>query len=317
MIDMNPGATPVDFAYRVHTEVGHKCRGAKVNSRVVPLNTVLKSGDQVEIIVGDEVEPRREWLHEHLGYVTTARAKAKIHSWFGHREKQKNIDEGKKVLLDELSHLGIEKLDFIELIEKVEFETTNDLFYAVALGEVNVVDLAEIAAEIVEFDVQGSQLKLGLEDSNAASKELVVAGLGGLDYVISDCCRPVPGDSIVGVIDDDNMVHVHLQDCLQALKADVYGRIMRLDWKKEVNATFPVSIEVRAYDRSGLLYDITGIFMNESTNVVSIHTVSGESRNQVTLKMQIEVDKLTQLLRILEMIEQLPNVMTARRSLSP
>jgi len=317
VIDMNPGATPVDFAYRVHTEVGHKCRGAKVNSRVVPLNTVLKSGDQVEIIVGDEVEPRREWLHEHLGYVTTARAKAKIHSWFGHREKQKNIDEGKKVLLDELSHLGIEKLDFIELIEKVEFETTNDLFYAVALGEVNVVDLAEIAAEIVEFDVQGSQLKLGLEDSNAASKELMVAGLGGLDYVISDCCRPVPGDSIVGVIDDDNMVHVHLQDCLQALKADVYGRIMRLDWKKEVNATFPVSIEVRAYDRSGLLYDITGIFMNESTNVVSIHTVSGESRNQVTLKMQIEVDKLTQLLRILEMIEQLPNVMTARRSLSP
>ncbi len=317
VIDMNPGATPVDFAYRVHTEVGHKCRGAKVNSRVVPLNTVLKSGDQVEIIVGDEVEPRREWLHEHLGYVTTARAKAKIHSWFGHREKQKNIDEGKKVLLDELSHLGIEKLDFIELIEKVEFETTNDLFYAVALGEVNVVDLAEIAAEIVEFDVQGSQFKLGLEDSNAASKELMVAGLGGLDYVISDCCRPVPGDSIVGVIDDDNMVHVHLQDCLQALKADVYGRIMRLDWKKEVNATFPVSIEVRAYDRSGLLYDITGIFMNESTNVVSIHTVSGESRNQVTLKMQIEVDKLTQLLRILEMIEQLPNVMTARRSLSP
>jgi len=317
VIDMNPGATPVDFAYRVHTEVGHKCRGAKVNSRVVPLNTVLKSGDQVEIIVGDEVEPRREWLHEHLGYVTTARAKAKIHSWFGHREKQKNIDEGKKVLLDELSHLGIEKLDFIELIEKVEFETTNDLFYAVALGEVNVVDLAEIAAEIVEFDFQGSQFKLGLEDSNAASKELMVAGLGGLDYVISDCCRPVPGDSIVGVIDDDNMVHVHLQDCLQALKADVYGRIMRLDWKKEVNATFPVSIEVRAYDRSGLLYDITGIFMNESTNVVSIHTVSGESRNQVTLKMQIEVDKLTQLLRILEMIEQLPNVMTARRSLSP
>jgi len=317
VIDMNPGATPVDFAYRVHTEVGHKCRGAKVNSRVVPLNTVLKSGDQVEIIVGDEVEPRREWLHEHLGYVTTARAKAKIHSWFGHREKQKNIDEGKKALLDELSHLGIEKLDFIELIEKVEFETTNDLFYAVALGEVNVVDLAEIAAEIVEFDVQGSQFKLGLEDSNAASKELMVAGLGGLDYVISDCCRPVPGDSIVGVIDDDNMVHVHLQDCLQALKADVYGRIMRLDWKKEVNATFPVSIEVRAYDRSGLLYDITGIFMNESTNVVSIHTVSGESRNQVTLKMQIEVDKLTQLLRILEMIEQLPNVMTARRSLSP
>jgi GTP pyrophosphokinase len=316
VVDMNPGATPVDFAYRVHTEVGHKCRGAKVNSRVVPLNTVLKSGDQVEIIVGDEVEPRREWLHEHLGYVTTARAKAKIQSWFGHREKQKNIDEGKKILLDELSHLGIEQLDLIKLIEKVEFESTNELFYAVALGEINVVDLAELAAEVMDFEVEDSQLNLGLEDGCASKKELLVAGLGGLDYVISECCRPVPGDSIVGVIDDDNLVHVHLQDCLQALKADVYGRIMRLEWKEEVNATFPVSIEVRAYDRSGLLYDITGIFMNETTNVVSIQTLAGESRNQVTLKMQIEVDKLTRLLRVLEKIEQLPNVMTARRSLS-
>jgi GTP pyrophosphokinase len=316
VVDMNPGATAVDFAYRVHTEVGHKCRGAKVNSRVVPLNTVLKSGDQVEIIVGDEAEPRREWLHEHLGYVTTARAKAKIQSWFGHREKQKNIDEGKKILVDELSHLGLEQLDFNKLIEKVEFETTNELFYAVALGEVNVVDLAELAAEVMDFEVEASQLNLGLEDSYARKKELLVAGLGDLDYVISECCRPVPGDSIVGVIDDDNLVHVHLQDCLQALKADVYGRIMRLDWREEVDATFPVSIEVQAYDRSGLLYDITGIFMNETTNVVSIHTQAGESRNQVTLKMQIEVDKLTRLLRILEMIEQLPNVMTARRSLS-
>jgi GTP pyrophosphokinase len=316
VVDMNPGATPIDFAYRVHTEVGHKCRGAKVNSRVVPLNTVLKSGDQVEIIVGDEAEPRREWLHEHLGYVTTARAKAKIQSWFGHREKQKNIDEGKKVLLDELSHLGIDRLDFVELMGKVQFKTTNELFYAIALGEVNVVDVAELAAEIAEFEVDNSQLNLGLQDKDSDSDKLLVAGLGGLDYVISDCCKPVPGDSIVGVIDDKNKVHVHLQDCLQALKADVYGRIMRLDWKEEVDATFPVSIDVRAYDRSGLLYDITGIFMNESTNVVSIHTVSGEERNQVTLKMQIEVDKLTQLLRILEMIEQLPNVITARRSLS-
>ena len=316
VVDMTPGATPVDFAYRVHTEVGHKCRGAKLNGRVVPLNTTLKSGDRVEIIVGDEAEPRREWLHEHLGYVTTARAKAKIQTWFGHREKQKNIDAGKKILLDELSHLGIEQFNFSELVERVMFDSSNDLFYAIALGKVDVVDVAEIAAEITGLEERISQLNLGLNGQGSEPRELLVSGLGDLDYVISDCCKPVPGDSIIGVIDDDNTVHVHLQDCLQALKADVYGRIMRLDWVAEVTSTFPVSIQVQAYDRAGLLYDITGIFMQQTTNVLSIQMATDKQNNQVTLKMKIEVAKLTKLLHMLEMIEQLPNVITARRSIS-
>ena len=316
VVDMTPGATPVDFAYRVHTEVGHKCRGAKLNGRVVPLNTTLKSGDRVEIIVGDEAEPRREWLHEHLGYVTTARAKAKIQTWFSHREKQKNIDAGKKILLDELSHLGIEQLDFSELVERMQFDSSNDLFYAIALGKVDVVDAAEIAAEITGLEERDSQLNLGLDGQGSEPRELLVSGLGDLDYVISDCCKPVPGDSIIGVIDDDNTVHVHLQDCLQALKADVYGRIMRLDWVAEVTSTFPVSIQVQAYDRAGLLYDITGIFMQQTTNVLSIQMATDKQNNQVTLKMKIEVAKLTKLLHMLEMIEQLPNVITARRSIS-
>ncbi len=314
VIDMNPGATPVDFAYRVHTEIGHKCRGAKVNGRVVPLNTTLHSGDQVEIIVGDVAEPRREWLHEHLGYVTTSRARAKIQAWFGHREKQKNIDEGKRILVNELSHLGIEQLDFVELIDHLEFESTNDLFYAIALGKVDVVDVVETAAVMTDMDVKDTQLDLEWKDQHP--EEPLISGLGGLDYTIAECCKPVPGDSIVGVIDDEDVVHIHLQDCLQALKADVYGRIMRLDWKEEVNATFPVNIEVLAYDRSGLLYDITGIFMQESTNVLSIQTLPGKSTSQVILKMKIEVSRLTGLLHTLEKIEKLPNVINARRELS-
>lgn len=317
VVDMTPGATPVDFAYRVHTEVGHQCRGAKVNGRVVPLNTTLKSGDQVEIIVGEEADPRREWLHEHLGYVTTSRARVKIQAWFGRREKQKNIDAGKKILLDELAHLGIERLDFTELIDKVEFDNTSDLFYAIALGEIDVVNVIEIAAEITEPITGDSPLKQGLNEEGHEQRKLLVAGLGGLDYIISDCCNPVPGDSIVGVIDDDNTVHVHLQDCLQALKADVYGRIMRLNWEDKVDTTFPVNIDVHAYDRAGLLYDITGIFMRESTNVLSIQMRSDKQKNLVTLKMQIEVAKLTALLRMLEMIAHLPNVISARRSISP
>jgi GTP pyrophosphokinase len=202
------------------------------------------------------------------------------------------------------------------LVDKIEFENTNDLFYAIALGEIDVVNVVDIAAEMADPIAGESQLTLGLHDEELEQGELLVAGLGGLDYIISDCCNPVPGDSIVGVIDDDNTVHVHLQDCLQALKADVYGRIMRLDWEDKVDTTFPVNIDVRAYDRAGLLYDITGIFMREATNVVSIQMRTDKKKNLVTLKMQIEVAKLTGLLRMLEMIEHLPNVVTARRSIS-
>ncbi|MDA0789846.1 MAG: bifunctional (p)ppGpp synthetase/guanosine-3',5'-bis(diphosphate) 3'-pyrophosphohydrolase [Proteobacteria bacterium] len=313
VIDMSPGATPVDFAYRVHTEVGHKCRGAKVNGQVVPLNTPLKSGDQVEVIIGDTAEPRREWLHGHLGYVTTSRARSKIHAWFGQREKQKNIDEGKKLLLDELSHLGIEQLDFSRLAEKLELSTPTQLFYAIGSGDVSTVDVVDLAAEMSEIELRAQQLDLGFDEQG--QERAVVEGLGDLKYVISDCCRPVHGDSIVGVIDDDNVVHVHLQDCLQALHADVYGRIIRLNWQEDVSATFPVSVEVNAYDRPGLLYDVTGILMRERTNVRTIYTVFDKETNRVSLKMVIEVSSLNLLLTLLDQIGQLPNVISARRAI--
>lgn len=312
VVDMSPGSTPVDFAYRVHTEVGHKCRGAKVNGRVVPLNTSLKSGDQVEIINGDEVAPRREWLHEHLGYVSTSRARAKIQAWFGQREKQKNIDDGKKLLVDELSRLGVENLDFQQLAEKLSEPSLEALFYAIGVGAQETSEVVDCAVQLV--GARDNQLTLGFVEND--NDKVILSGLGGMDYVISDCCKPLPGDSIVGVIDDDSVVNVHLQDCLQALKADIYGRLIRLDWQEGVSSTFPVNIDVTAYDRSGLLYDITSIFMREDTNVLSIQTVSNKQNNMVILKMVIEVTKLSRLLGALERIEQLPNVINARRTIT-
>ena len=312
VVDMSPGATPVDFAYRVHTEVGHRCRGAKVNGKVVPLNTQLKSGDQVEIITGEEAEPRREWLYEHLRFTSTSRAKSKIHSWFMQREKRKNIEEGKKLLVNELDHLGLAETELKKITENVQASSLDALCYAIGVGD-------EIAAEVIDRAIEVTELQdsqLSLEFSDIGPEKVIVAGLGGKAYTMAECCNPVPGDSIVGVIDDDALVHVHLQDCLQALQADVYGRLIRLDWQDEVNATFPVGIEVSAYDRAGLLYDITGIFMREDTNVLSIKMVSDNQDNTVILKMVIEVSTLSRLLRTMESIEQLPNILGARRTVT-
>jgi GTP pyrophosphokinase len=313
VVDMTAGATPIDFAYRVHTEIGHKCRGAKLNGRVVPLNAVMSSGDRIEIIVGDEPEPRREWLHEHLGYVATSRARAKIQGWFARREKKKNVEEGKKLLVEELSHLGVEHFEFSDLVDRMDYESPNELFYAIAVGELTAFDVVEEAADLVQLDISDHQLDLDIE---VAEDKSTIMGQGDLGYEMSECCQPVPGDLIVGVVDNADFVHVHRHDCLQALKADVYGRLMSLAWKESVEVTFPVSIEVLAYDRFGLLHDITGILMREHTNVQSTTTVTDRKNNRVAIKMVIEVVQLNKLLQTLEKIKQLPNVTSARRTLS-
>lgn len=312
LLDMTADATPLDFAYRVHTEIGHKCRGAKVNGRVVPLNTKLSSGDRIEVIVGEEVEPRREWLHEHLGYVATSKARGKIQAFFGKRERQKNIDEGKRILVQELNYLGVENLELSQLVADSGYESAEQLFYDLALGDLSVVDLVAGTAELMDFGV--GQGELDLELSDQAADEPLVTGQGGLGYQMADCCQPVPGDSILGVIGSEGSVLVHRQDCLQALKADVMDQQIRLEWKREAKATFPVSIEVQAHDRPGLLYDIAGVLMQDETNVQSINTQRDRQTSRVTLQMSIEVAQLNSLLQTLEKIEQLANVVSARRT---
>ena len=314
LVDMMPGATPVDFAYRVHTQIGHKCRGTKVNGRLAPLNTILRSGDRVEIIVGDDPEPRREWLHEHLGYVSTSRARAQIQGWFARCEREKNVEDGKKLLVDELSHLGVENFELSVLVGRTDYDTTNELFYAIGAGELAAMDVIDKAADLISLEMAADQLTLDI--GKEAGEEPLIIGQGDMEYAMTECCQPVPGDLIVGVIDDRNLVNVHRQDCLQALRADVYGRLMRLEWQKEVRVTFPVNIEVVAYDRFGLLHDITGILTQERTNVQSINTVPDSHKHRIILKMVIEVAQLNLLLQALEKIEKLPNVMNARRIVS-
>lgn len=314
VVDMPPESTPVDFAYRVHTEVGHKCRGAKINGRVAPLNTKLKTGDQIEIILGNDAEPRREWLHLHLGYVHTSRARAKIRSWFGHRTRRKNIEEGKRLLANEFGHLGIEHVDDMHLISILGYQNPEELFEALGAGELDVIGIVEKAAEVLHLDLYDQQLSLVLDDASDGSiKESPFVGLGDMGYEIADCCEPVPGDSIIGVVQDGGYVLVHQAECLQVLGANLYGRLMRLDWKAQTTKTFPVNIEITAFDRAGLLYDITGIFMNDSTNVISLNSETDKKSNRVSLRMVIEVTSLNALLGTLEKIEQLSNVIRARR----
>lgn len=314
VIDMMPGATPVDFAYRVHTEVGHRCRGAKVNNRVVSLNTKLRSGDQIEIITADEAEPRREWLHEHLGYITTSRARAKIQSWFGNRTKRKNTVEGEKLLRAELRHLGFDNIDPAILLPVLRFKKLPDLYSALGAGDINAFDVIDAAASVLETYGTDKQLDFPFRGEASGEQASVLIGIGDLAYVIEDCCKPLPGDSIVGLIDDASLIHVHAQGCIEALQGDSYGRLVRLDWNTAMKRVFPVKVNVEAYDRSGLLHEITGVFVEQQSNVIEMNSLTDKHNNRVSLSMVMEVTSLNELVRTLEKIEQLANVISARRA---
>lgn len=311
VIDMPPGSTPVDFAYKVHTEIGHRCRGAKVNGKVVPLNQPLVSGDHVEVITGDESQPRREWLHAHLGYVTTSKAKAKIQSWFGLRERQKNFEEGRRLIVGELNQLNIDLHQYVSVSEAFEFENEEEFLVSLGRGDLQLSDVAEWLATH-ELDLQeSSQLDLGLGANEASSG---IDGLGGRQHQMASCCSPVLGDSIVGIIDDAGIVSVHMQDCVEVLRGDAYGRLMRLSWQADARAIFLVDLEVEAYDRSGLLFDITALFVKESINVMMMHSVTNKPAQRVDLTMTIEVASLKILIKVLEMMQKIPNVVSARRA---
>jgi GTP pyrophosphokinase len=309
VVDMTVGATPVDFAYRVHTQVGHKCRGAKVNGRVVPLHTALATGDKVEIVVGEEEEPRREWLYPHLGYAITSRARAQIRAWLGRRAREKNIAEGKKVLLVQLSHLGIGQVDFGDVLIETDFETLDDMFASVGSGDRDVGDVVDavLNAGVASF---GEQLSLPLIE-DATDADAAIVGLGDLNYEISSCCQPVPGDSIAGALGPADIVAIHRQDCLQGMLEEFNASPIKLSWRGTIQRTFPVNIAVTAVDRQGLLYDLCGTLLSENTNVRSVDVE--EQQTKVVIRMTIEVVGLNRLLRTLDRMARVSNVLTARR----
>jgi len=311
VIDMPPESTPVDFAYRVHTEIGHRCRGAKINGRIVPLNHRLQSGDRVEIVTGDDSAPRREWLHSHLGYVTTSRAKSKIQGWFHRQARQKNIEEGQRVLEAELKHLGLDQYAHQDLNSALGYTSDDDLLFALGSGDLELSDVVEEIARAASILKLDSQMNLGFEAEGKVPS--LISGIGDRAHKVAQCCQPIPGDAIAGILEDDGVVTVHMQDCVQVLNADVYGRLMRLSWQDDIQESFNVNLEVLGYDRPGILFEIAGLFVTEQINISMLHSESSKETGRVEIQMSIEVGSIKPLIRVLELIQQIPNVASVRR----
>ena len=317
VVGMPEGATPVDFAYRVHTEVGHACRGAKVNNRIVPLTYPLRTGDQISILTSNKQAPSRDWLNPSLGYIQTSRARAKATHWFKQQNREQNIVDGRAILEDEFKRLSLYDVDLDELARKVNYPAADDLFAATGAGDIRPTHVAHVAQQMLEPKSEQLDLKLTSKPRKPYDTEsdIQIRGVGKLKTQVAKCCKPLPGDPIGGYITVGRGVTVHRQDCITFLnlKDSELNRIIEVSWGGHPVSVYPVDIEIEAYDRSGLLRDITQALSSSKSDVLAMNTISNKDENTATMTVTLEISSLEQLARLLAQIRNLPNIIDVRR----
>jgi guanosine-3',5'-bis(diphosphate) 3'-pyrophosphohydrolase len=310
IIDLPAGSTPIDFAYHVHTTVGDRCRGAKVNNKLVPLDTILNTGEQVEILTAKQGGPSRDWLNPSLGLVHTQRARSKIKGWFKKQDRQQNVTQGREILEHEIQRLGLPELDEdgLKALSQKYGRNPEELFDALGCGDLTI---GRVVNQLLEEKASDDILVAVPASSDTVPGEAVtVLGLKGLLTAMAKCCNPTPGDEIIGYITRGHGATIHRQDCPNILRIKDRERLVKVSWGENVR-TYPVPIRIRAYDRQGLMGDITALLTDENVNIIDVQ--SGLNKNLADLRIVIEVRDIAQLSRMLARIENLPNVLEAQR----
>jgi len=320
VVDLPPKGTPLDFAYRVHTQVGNTCRGAKVNGRIVPLTYELTTGEQVEVLTAKNGTPSRDWMNPAMGYLKSARSRAKIHQYFRKQNKDKNAAAGKPILDKELQRQGTKDVDILELAKHYNYKTAEDLYAGVGAGDLRLHQVGNAARNMVAPQSQTTQqpkpqpLKKAQKKSGTGNG-IIVQGVDNLLSTIAGCCKPVPGDNIVGFISRTRGVVIHRSDCNHILRAqhDNFERLIEVDWG-ESKEFYTVDVAIRAYDRQGLLRDITTLLANNNVGVIALNTNSKRRNNMLTdISLQIEVPSTDKLGEILNSLHRLPNISEVKR----
>ena len=308
IIDLPAGATPIDFAYHVHTDIGHRCRGARVNGKLVPLDHILKTGDQVEILTAKRGGPSRDWLNVNLGLVHTQRARAKIRAWFKKEDYNANLSSGRTLIERELTRLGMTTVNYEMLARSLGYKQPDDMYVEIGCGDLSLSKIIKLISETPD----GADLLEASAPTTepVATDAIEVVGLKGLLTTMARCCNRMPGDEIVGYITRGRGATIHRQDCPNVLSMTDRERLVRVSWGNHVR-TYSVPVRIHAFDRPGLMGDISNLLNGENVNIADV-SVKVE-HNLADLKLIVEVRDITQLSRILTRIENIPNVLEAQR----
>ena len=318
VVDLPNGSTPLDFAYYVHTNVGHRCIGAKVFNRIVPFTYQLKTGDQIEIITGKEPNPKRDWLNPNLDYLHSSRARAKVHTWFKQQDKDKNIVEGRHLLEQELDRLNIPFSEADKARERFNMVTLDDLLAAIGGGDVrlnqvtNYIQSKQHKEHLPEIDPRLIQKP---RKQKKFQNGVVLQGVGNLMNQLAGCCNPIPGDEISGYITQGRGVVIHRSDCEQfkIVMDDHPERYIEASWAEQYSGGYVAQVKVIANDRSGLLRDVTSILANEKLNVIGMSTNSDTAKQIVTMELKLEVHNVSAFNRVVTKINQIDEIIEVKR----
>ncbi|MFT5501172.1 MAG: GTP pyrophosphokinase, partial [Woeseiaceae bacterium] len=317
VVEMPANSTPLDFAYHVHTQIGHRCRGAKVNGRIVPLTYKLCNGDKVEIITGKQEQPSRDWLSPQLGYLAATRSRTKVRNWYRQRDKDLNKRQGREILERELARLNVHDVGIDKIVRQLKYKDSDSLCVALGAGDVTSAAIASALQNLRQEQPQRSVSKRRQnKQPRTGPEDIAISGVGDLLCNFARCCRPVPPEEISGYITVGRGVSIHRQDCGNYLSLQQRNpeRVIEVDWGDAADAVYPVNLSLLAFDRQGLLRDISSVLADESIGVDGINTNSDKRTLQVVMELKISVSGLPTLSRAISRLEQLANVTSVRRT---
>ena len=316
VVDLVAGATPLDFAYHIHTEVGHRCRGAKVNGSIVPLTYVLNTGEQVEILTIKNGEPSRDWLNADLGYLKGNRARNKVQHWFNLLDHDRNVVAGRALLDKELQRLNLPDVNYEKIARELGYVKLDELCVAVARNEAKLSRIVKIVQKQYEADGGDDDLiRPKKESQRSASSDVTILGVGDLLTQLANCCKPLPGDAVMGYITKGRGISIHRKDCPHILRYSTQSpeRLVEVAWGEDTEQVYPVDILVKAFDRQGLLRDVSAVLTNMAVNVIGVNTLSDKKHHMARMTLTVEISDLTILSKLLSKINSLPNVVEVKR----
>jgi GTP pyrophosphokinase len=315
IVDVPVGGTPLDFAYQVHTDLGHRTRGAKVNGRIVGLDYQLKNSETVEIIAAKAAQPSRDWLSAQSGYLASPRNRNKVKAWFRKQDESQNKVEGRAMLERETQRLGVNVPPIPELLAELKMASAEDLHAAMGLGEISAAQVAGAIQRLLHSRASRPEEAQRARAAAPRGPDVEFQGIGDMLSTYARCCKPVPPEPIAGYITVGRGVSVHSQTCanLARLSVKAPARVLPVSWGAKARGWFPVDIEVQAFDRRGLVRDVSAALADEKISIRAMTTATDARDHLARMQIGIDVTDLPQLSRVLAHISRLANVVSARR----
>lgn len=324
VVDLSFGSTPIDFAYAIHTEVGHSCRGAKVNGKMVPLTYRLKTGEQVSIITGKNSGPSLDWLDPHKGYTRSRRARSRIQHWFRHEHRDETVRHGRHMLERELERMNLSSVNYEQLALQLKADDAEEMFFRLVDGSIKPGRAAAMAQRLLKpSDLDDDeQLEISFRSGRAANDDkkpadLSVDGVSDLMTNLAKCCHPVPGDKVLGFVTRGTGITIHRENCPNIMYQQNTDRerVVQVNWGSDQERTYPMKVLISAFDRKGLLRDVSTVFADEKVNVLEMSTRTQADKQSVLMEGLIEVTSIEAMSKVLAKLDQLPNVLSVKRKL--